>query len=267
MDSRLDTELVTRGLARSRARAREAIESGRVRVGGEPARKASQLVSDESHITLETTGTQWVSRSAEKLLAGLTEWPVPVAGRRCLDVGASTGGFTQVLLMRGAASVTALDVGHDQLHPQVAADPRVTRLDGHSIREVVADQLGGHFDLVVADLSFISLTLVLDRMMSLLADGGDLVVLVKPQFEVGRRRLGRRGVVSDAAGHRFALRQVLDAAARSGLWPHGCLASPVRGSTGNLEYLLWLRQEPSARMDEVEQIITSTLEQFEGGAG
>lgn len=234
-------------------------------VDGHLTRKAAHSVTPETRIVVTSTGPEWVSRAAEKLAAALDTWPIRVAGRRCLDIGASTGGFSQVLLARGARQVVALDVGHGQLHPQVAADPRVTQLDGRSVRDVRPGDLGGGFGLVVADVSFISLTHVLGRLAALLdaasapgkapdrpGTGPDAVVLVKPQFEVGKERLGRRGVVADPADRRAAIDRVIAAARSVELYPHGLIASPVRGSCGNIEYLLWLRREPSARMEEAE---------------
>ena len=175
---RLDAELVARGLARSRGQARELVDAGVVLVDGHPAAKPAQAVGPEVAIALTSPPEKWVGRAALKLLRALELWPIAVEGRRCLDVGASTGGFTQVLLEHAAAHVTALDVGHGQLAAEVAADPRVTDLPGTNVRDVAAATVGGPFDLVVADLSFISLTVVLGPMRDLVRDGGDLVVLV-----------------------------------------------------------------------------------------
>ena len=161
-------------------------------------------------------------------------------GRRCLDVGASTGGFTQVLLRHGAEHVIALDVGHGQLVPEVAEDPRVTERSGVNVRGVQPNDLGGPADLVVADLSFISLQVVLGVLATLTTPDGDLVVLVKPQFEVGRDRLGHGGVVRSARERARAIVEVATVAEASGLHPLGIRASPLRGTTGNVEYLLWL---------------------------
>ena len=190
--SRLDAALVARGLARSRARAGELIRDGVVLVDEQVVGKPSHQISDTAVITLTREVDHWVGRAALKLLRALELWPIDVAGRRCLDVGASTGGFTQVLLEQGASQVTALDVGHGQLAELLARDPRVVDLQGTNIRDVDAVSLGGPFDLVVCDLSFISLTVALPAIRPLVADGGDLVVLVKPQFEVGREQLGRQ---------------------------------------------------------------------------
>jgi 23S rRNA (cytidine1920-2'-O)/16S rRNA (cytidine1409-2'-O)-methyltransferase len=167
-----------------------------------------------------------------------------VAGRRCLDVGASTGGFTQVLLEAGASHVIALDVGTGQLASEVARDSRVEERSGTTVRGLAVDDIGGPVDLVVADLSFISLTLVIPTLASLVAEGGDIVLLVKPQFEVGRSGLGRRGVVRSAAARRDALIGVMGAAETAGLWPRAVIRSPVLGGEGNVEYLLWVAAGP-----------------------
>jgi 23S rRNA (cytidine1920-2'-O)/16S rRNA (cytidine1409-2'-O)-methyltransferase len=237
---RLDAELVRRGLARSRAQARELVDAADVLVDGRAATKASLPVDDGTAIVLTREPDRWVGRAALKLLHALDTWPVPVQGRRCLDVGASTGGFTQVLLERGAAHVTALDVGHGQLVAALAQDPRVRDLPGTNVRDVDTATLGGPFDLVVSDLSFISLAIALPAMRPLVTDDGDLVVLVKPQFEVGRERLGRKGVVTSPHEHRRVLRDVAAVATGLGLHLHGAAASPITGTDGNREFLFWL---------------------------
>ncbi len=195
-----------------------------------------------------------MGRGARKLDHALRRWGpegLSAAGRRCIDVGASTGGFTQVLLVAGAAHVVALDVGHDQLVGEVAEDPRVTECSGTSVRGLRAEQVGGRADLVVADLSFISLTTVMADLIGLLSPSADLVLLVKPQFEVGRRRLSGRGLVTDPADREAALVAVLDAAAAHGWQARGLLASPMPGTTGNVEYLVWARSGASVTMDAV----------------
>lgn len=241
---RLDAELVARGLARSRAQAAELVREGVVVVDGEHTGKPSHGVSPTTSISLTREPDQWVGRAALKLLHALELWPISVRGRRCLDVGASTGGFTQVLLVHGADHVTALDVGHGQLAAAVADDPRVTDLPGTNIRDANADVLGGPFDLVVCDLSFISLSIALPAMRPFVAPGGDLVVLVKPQFEVGRERLARSGVVTSAHEHRRVLRAVHAVATDLALDVRAAAPSPIKGGDGNREFLLWL--QPSA---------------------
>lgn len=247
---RIDQALVARGLARSRTLAREYLDQGRVRLNSQVVRKASARVAPEDTIEVAGEPERYVGRAAYKLIGALDRFEsIEVAGRRCLDVGASTGGFSQVLLDRGARQVVALDVGHGQLADPVRSDPRVVDWPGTSIRDVGPDELGGVFDLVVADLSFISLTVVLARLAALTAADGDLVVLVKPQFEVGRERLGSDGVVRSAQQRAEAVGNVLRAADASGLHPFGLVASVMVGAHGNQEYLLWLRPSAEGRME------------------
>ena len=238
--SRLDQALVERGLARSRSRARQLVEAGEVTVDGVPATKVSARICVGADLRVTSDGDHWVGRAAAKLLGALESFDAVVAGRRCIDIGACTGGFTQVLLEHGAAHVIALDVGHDQLAPQLAADPRVRDLSGTSIRGLTSEDIGGRVELAVGDLSFISLRLVLAEIADLLTDDGDAVLLIKPQFEVGRDRLGRKGVVTDPAARRAAITGVLERAAEVRLAVLGIARSPVRGGEGNHEYLVHL---------------------------
>ena len=241
--TRLDLELVRRGLARSRGHAKALLDAGDVMVDGVVATKPSTPVDSHRTVEVREEGPRWVGRAAYKLLGALEEFGprgLVVQGRRCLDVGASTGGFTQVLLHHGAAHVVALDVGHDQLAAEVRDDPRVTERSGTTVRGLAADDVGGPVDLLVADLSFISLTLVLSTCRELVTDDADLVVLVKPQFEVGRTRLGKGGIVRSQGDRAWAVTEVARAAIDAGLHPRGLVASPVVGGEGNAEYLLWL---------------------------
>lgn len=249
---RADAALVDRGLARSRAVARSLIEAGQVTADGRAVTKASASV-DPSTLVLSGDVDPWVGRAAYKLLGALDAFPVLVEGARCIDVGASTGGFTQVLLHRGARQVIALDVGHGQLAEPVRGDARVIERSGTNVRDVQPTDLGGAADIVVADLSFISLRLVLDRLAALTAPDGHLITLVKPQFEVGRERLARTGVVTSVHERRRVLRDVLVALPATGLHLHGLTASPIAGSTGNREYLLWARHLPEGRMSDMDQ--------------
>lgn len=241
--TRLDLELVRRGLARSRGHARSLVDAGEVSVSGSIATKASTPVADGEVIEVHEQGPRWVSRAAYKLVGAFEVFGpqgLVAAGRRCLDVGASTGGFTQVLLHRGAAHVVALDVGHGQLVAELVGDPRVEDRSRTTVRGVLPETVGGRFDLVVADLSFISLTLVLETFRSLVTDSGDVVVLVKPQFEVGRTRLGKGGIVRAQGDRAWAITEVARVALDAGLHPRALAASPIDGSEGNAEYLLWL---------------------------
>ena len=249
--TRLDLELVRRGLARSRGHARGLIDSGDVSIDGKPAAKAATPVGHGDRIEVREEGPRWVSRAAYKLVGALRTFGpggLTVAGKRCLDVGASTGGFTQVLLHHGATHVTALDVGHGQLVPELVGDPRVTDRSRTTVRDLTAADIGGAVDLLVADLSFISLTLVLDTFRGLLLDSGDAVVLVKPQFEVGRTRLGKGGIVRAQGDRAWAVTEVARAGVAAGLHPRALAKSPIEGSEGNAEYLLWLTPRDAESM-------------------
>ena len=244
---RLDAELVRRGLARSREHAAALIAAGRVTVGGGVARKPATGVETAAAVVVapEPDGTvdDWASRGAHKLLGALEAFgDVVVEGRRCLDAGASTGGFTDVLLRRGAREVVAADVGYGQLVWSLRTDDRVTVLDRTNVRALTADAIGGPVDLVVADLSFISLRLVLDALAACTAPDGELLPMVKPQFEVGKDRLGQGGVVRDPALRAEAVDAVVDAARERGLGLVDVTASPLPGPSGNVEYFLRLRR-------------------------
>jgi 23S rRNA (cytidine1920-2'-O)/16S rRNA (cytidine1409-2'-O)-methyltransferase len=268
---RLDAELVRRGLARSREQAGELVAAGRVTVGGQRAAKAATQVSRDAPIVVADTGEPgYVSRGGRKLAGALAVFgaggrggAVPpgassagltVAGRDCLDAGASTGGFTDVLLRAGAAHVVAADVGYGQLAWSLRTDPRVTVLDRVNVRtlENVTPVPG----LVVADLSFISLTLVLPALVACAEPDADFVLLVKPQFEVGRSRVGSGGVVREAADRADAVRRVTGAASDLALGVLGVTASPLPGPAGNVEYFVWLRRgAPPLDEDQLERAI------------
>jgi len=251
MSPRLDKEMVSRGLATSRTRAAQRISAGEVRVDGRGGVKASTAVTSAAHITV-SEHDDWVSRAAHKLLGALEMFPrVKPAGLHCLDAGASTGGVTQVLLAHGAKHVTAADVGHDQLAPQLREHPRVTTYEGTNLRYVKPGDLGDPFGLIVTDLSFISLRLVLNPLAGLAAEGAVLLVMVKPQFEVGRSLLPRTGVVTDPAQRRAAVEAVIGAAAEAGLSTVGIGRSPLAGQDGNAEFFLCL-WKPTAGVSAVD---------------
>ena len=243
--TRLDTELVRRGLARSREQAADLIEEGRVVVAGQTAGKAASQVGQDAAIVVEGSerGAEYASRGGRKLEGALAAFPdLAVAGRRCLDAGASTGGFTDVLLRAGAAQVVAVDVGYGQLTWALRTDPRVTVLDRVNVRQLSPEQVAPAPGLVTADLSFISLVLVLPALVACAAADADFLLLVKPQFEVGKGRVGARGVVRDPAQREAAVVGVAAAAWRVGLGVRGIVASPLPGPSGNVEYFLWLRR-------------------------
>jgi 23S rRNA (cytidine1920-2'-O)/16S rRNA (cytidine1409-2'-O)-methyltransferase len=240
---RLDAELVRRGLARSRAQAAELITAGQVAVAGQPADKAATQVGQDVAITVRRQDAEpdYVSRGGYKLAGALAAFTgLRVAGRRCLDAGASTGGFTDVLLRAGAAHVVAVDVGYGQLDWKLRSDPAVSVLDRVNVRSLRPEQVAPPPGLVTADLSFISLTAVLPALADCAAADADFVVMVKPQFEVGRGKVGAGGVVRDPELRAEAVRAVAKAAAGLGLGVLGVTASPLPGPSGNVEYFLWL---------------------------
>jgi 23S rRNA (cytidine1920-2'-O)/16S rRNA (cytidine1409-2'-O)-methyltransferase len=239
---RLDAELVRRELARSREQASDLIEARSVLVNGIPATKPATMVDAETSIKLHGKRDDFVSRGGHKLAGALDAFSgVVVEGKRCLDAGASTGGFTDVLLRAEVAQVVAVDVGYGQLAWPIQQDPRVQILDRTNVRHLTLDQIGEPVDLVVADLSFISLTLVLPALKSVSTANADFLVMVKPQFEVGREKLGAGGVVRDPALRVSAIEEVAIAAAENGLGVVGITASRLPGPAGNVEYFLWLQ--------------------------
>ena len=238
MRRRLDLELVRRGLTESRARAQEAIEAGLVLVSGARADRAGRLVSPDEPVQLEGPPSRYVSRGGDKLAAALDRFAVDVTGLRALDAGASTGGFTDCLLQRGAASVIAVDVGSGQLAWSLRNDPRVTVRERCNVRHLTPADVGGvPVELVVADLSFISLRLVAPALAGVARNGADAVLLIKPQFEAGRGQVRRGGLVTDPAVHRSVLEQVTAALAGARLVPLAVMPSPLRGASGNVEFL------------------------------
>jgi 23S rRNA (cytidine1920-2'-O)/16S rRNA (cytidine1409-2'-O)-methyltransferase len=239
--ARLDAELVRRGLARSREQAAELITDGRVKVGGQVATKPATGVEPATPLLVEEPeGPSYVSRGGHKLAGALDAFGYDPAGKRVLDAGASTGGFTDVLLQRGAREVVAVDVGYGQLAWSLQTDERVTVVDRTNVRALTAEQVGAPVDLVVADLSFIPLGLVLPALVACAAPAADLLPMVKPQFEVGKERLPAGGVVRDPQLRAEAVRRVAEQAAGLGLGVCGVTASPLPGPSGNVEFFLWL---------------------------
>jgi len=245
---RLDAELVRRGLARSRDQAADLIAAGKVAVGGQRASKPASQVTTDAAITVAQDGQEpeYVSRAGYKLAGALAAFHgLTVQGKRCLDAGASTGGFTDVLLRAGAKHVVAVDVGYGQLAWSLRSDDRVTVLDRVNVRSLTPEQVAPAPELVVADLSFISLRLVLPALVACAAPGADFVLMVKPQFEVGREQV-RGGVVKEPALRSQAVVGVAAAADSVGLGVAGVTASPLPGPAGNVEYFLWLRRGAAA---------------------
>lgn len=276
--SRVDAELVRRGLARSRRQAAELVAAGRVTIAGRVAAKPSAPVDERSDVVVapDAGDVEYASRAAWKLAGALDTLAargtaphdpadrvepvaasIPLQDAHCADLGASTGGFTDVLLRRGAAHVVAVDVGHGQLLRRLRDDTRVTVVEGKNVRDLVPADLDRAPDLVTGDLSFISLTLVLPAVAGVLRPGGTALLLVKPQFEVGRERLGKGGVVRDPALHARAVTTVVRAGRATGLRPRGIVPSPLPGPSGNREFFVWFTRdddgpgEEPARLDDV----------------
>ena len=249
--ARVDAELVRRGLARSRQQAAELIGAGRVTIDGMRAAKPATAVALTASLVVEgPTERAWVSRGAHKLIGALDRFGIEVQGRRCLDAGASTGGFTEVLLDRGAAEVVAVDVGYGQLAWSLRSDPRVSVIERTNVRDLTPEAIGGPADLVVADLSFISLSTVLPALVACAAPRADIVPMVKPQFEVGREQVGAGGVVSDPGLRAGAVLAVAERAAGLGWHTVDVTASPLPGPSGNVEYFLRLRAHSEAALTD-----------------
>ena len=265
--SRLDAELVRRGLARSRAHAAQLIAAGRVEVHGLVAAKPATGVGPDASLRVRTDEADpaYASRGGHKLAGALAAFAaIEIAQRRCLDAGASTGGFTDVLLRHGAAQVVAVDVGYGQLAWSLRSDARVTVLDRTNVRTLTPDLIGGPVGLTVADLSFIPLGVVLAALTACTLDDGDLLPMVKPQFEVGRERLGSGGVVRDPRQRAEAVVRVAHQASELGWAARGVARSPLPGPSGNVEFFLWLRRDGAPLPDEeIMQIVAGGEE---GGA-
>jgi 23S rRNA (cytidine1920-2'-O)/16S rRNA (cytidine1409-2'-O)-methyltransferase len=245
--NRLDTLLLDQGLADSRAQAQALILAGRVRVDGRPVTKAGTLVPAVAEVQVTAPASPYVSRGGDKLAAALDHFGVDPRGLVCLDAGASTGGFCHVLLLGGAARVYAVDVGYGQLHPVIRRDPKVVVLERVNIRLLPKEAIPEAVDLATLDLSFISLTLVLPKILEFIKPGGAILALVKPQFEVGKGRVGKGGVVRDPALQQEAVEHVARAARALGLNPSAGFPSPLKGPKGNQEYFLYVKVPREAR--------------------
>lgn len=230
-----------RGLCRSRAEAQDIVDDGVVTVNGRVALKPSEAVGVETQITVSDNSPRWVSRGAIKLDAALSQFGVNVSEICALDVGAATGGFTECLLRRGAAHVHALDVGHGQMVPALTSDPRVTLYEGVNARFLTPSDFPYPFPLIVVDVSFISLTLIIPALAALMTSSGDLLCLVKPQFEVGAGKLDHGGIVRDPALREQALERVVTCAIENGFMEARRMTSPITGTNGNVEFLVWLK--------------------------
>ena len=239
--ARLDSELVARGIARSRERAKEMIRSGCITVNGNIARKPSGDVSEEDFIE-SSEDELYVGRGAFKLEKAYEEFGLDIEGKVCLDIGASTGGFTDFMLRHGAKKVYAVDVGHGQLADVLVSNTRVVNMEGTDIRDITAEDIGGQADFISVDVSFISLTKVLPKVWELLAEDGCAAVPIKPQFEAGRSDIGKKGIVKDKKVHIRVLSEIDSFASSLGFTAERYTFSPVRGGSGNIEYLVKLRK-------------------------
>ncbi len=262
--ARLDAELVRRGLARSREHASELVAAGRVKVRGMVASKSATGVDRDTSVVVaeDVDDPGWASRGAYKLLGALEAFEregLTVAGKRCLDAGASTGGFTDVLLRRGAREVVAADVGYGQLAWKLQTDERVLVRDRTNVRALSPEDIGGTVQLVVGDLSFISLRLVLPALIACADDDADLVPMIKPQFEVGRERLGSGGVVRDPRLRGEVVLDFVRFAAEHGWGLRGITASPLPGPSGNVEYFAWLRRDSTPETERVEELVAEAV--------
>jgi 23S rRNA (cytidine1920-2'-O)/16S rRNA (cytidine1409-2'-O)-methyltransferase len=260
----VDAELVRRGLARSRQQAAELINAGRVTIDGIPATKPATAINVGASLKVADDGERtWVSRGAHKLIGALDAFGIDVTGRRCLDAGASTGGFTEVLLDRGAREVVAVDVGYGQLAWSLRSDERVVVIERTNVRDLTPEMIGGQVQAVVADLSFISLSTVLPALTACAAPDADIVPMVKPQFEVGKGLVGSGGVVHEPALRGDAVLQVARRAAELNWHTMGAVASPLPGPSGNVEYFLWLRSDPEQALtgDDLESAIRTAVEE------
>ncbi len=247
---RLDVYLAETGLAKSRSRAAQLISGGFISVNGKVITKASYDVTETDEVRQTGEEHRFVGRGGMKLEGALERFHVDVTGRICADVGASTGGFTDCLLQRGAAHVYAIDSGHGQLDPKLAEDRRVTNLEGCNARYLTTEQLGQPCDCAVSDLSFISQTLVLPAVSSILTDGAVYIALIKPQFECGREAVGRGGLVKDKKQHIAAISRVIACAAENGLAPCGIMKSPITGGDGNTEFLMMAVKNGTASVSD-----------------
>ena len=252
MKERLDVLLVQRGLAASREKAKAVIMAGSVLVGGQREDKAGTMIDEKAEITIKGNQLPYVSRGGFKLEKAMKSFALALDGRVCMDVGASTGGFTDCMLQNGAVRVYSVDVGHGQLDWKLRNDARVVCMEKTNIRYVVPEDIGEPPSFVSIDVSFISLTKVLGPVRELMTDEGELVCLIKPQFEAGREKVGKKGVVRDPAVHEEVIRKVASYAAQLGLECSGLDFSPIKGPEGNIEYLLYLRKHAEHAKTEPE---------------
>ena len=262
MKERLDVLLVSQGLAASREKAKAIIMSGNVLVNGQREDKAGTMIDVKAEITVKGGQLKYVSRGGLKLEKAMSHFDLTLEGRVCMDVGASTGGFTDCMLQNGAVKVYSVDVGHGQLDWKLRNDPRVVCMEKTNIRYVTPEDLGEPIDFSSIDVSFISLTKVLPAVKALMEPEGELACLIKPQFEAGREKVGKKGVVRDPAVHEEVIRMIVSFASGIALWPENIDYSPIKGPEGNIEYLIYLRKysDGSGSSRITEEMIRETVE-------
>lgn len=259
-ESRLDVELFQRGLCKSRERARQLIKNGNVCVNGKTCTKPAYLVDDQSNIEVTGDIHRYVGRGGLKLEKAVSYFTIDLSGCICLDIGASTGGFTDCMLQNHASKVYALDVGHSQLDDILINDDRVINLENTNIRESCIDDFSDRIDFIATDVSFISLRLVLPKIKELLSPEGKAVVLIKPQFEAGKANIGKSGLVKDPSVHRRILNDITDFAGTLGFVVCGLCVSPIKGGSGNSEYLMYLQlADAEKKKFDIDQLINEAL--------
>lgn len=259
--ARLDSEMVSRGLARSRERAKEMIRSGNVTVNGIKAKKPSDEIEPDDKIE-SSEQELYVGRGALKLEKACKEFELDLQGKTCLDIGASTGGFTDYMLKNGAVKIYAVDVGHDQLAISLREDQRVVNMEKTDIRDLTTSSIGGKADIISVDVSFISLTMIASKIFELLSDDGTAAVLIKPQFEAGKKDVGKNGIVKDRRVHMRVLGELDDFFRNVGLFPQKYTFSPVRGGSGNIEYLVKLSKIQSGSVFDLKKLVDTAFRQL-----
>ena len=259
MAERLDVALVNRGLVESREKGRALIMAGSVYVNGQKAFKAGESIKDGMNIEIRGAKLKYVSRGGLKLEKSLEVFPINLTDKVCADIGASTGGFTDCMLQNGAKKVYAVDVGYGQLAWKLRSDDRVVNMERTNVRYLDFDLIQDKIEFVSIDVSFISLRLVLPVVYELLADGGELVALIKPQFEAGREEVGKKGVVRDASVHRSVIENITSFAYETGFCVKGLDFSPIKGPEGNIEYLMYVSKNGENTNNVTEDIIDSVV--------
>lgn len=268
MKERLDVLLVKKGFYQSRERAKASIMAGIVYVDGQKSDKAGNMIDTEAEITVKENICPYVSRGGLKLEKSMKSWPIILENAVCMDIGASTGGFTDCMLQNGASKVYAVDVGYGQLDYKLRIDPRVVNMEKCNIRYLDFDKIPEPIDFISIDVSFISLKLVFPVASKLLGEEGSLVCLVKPQFEAGRDQVGKKGIVRDKKVHRQVIENVIQYAEENDLYTAGLTYSPVTGAKGNIEYLLFLTKKPHDELESidgaaVEKVVNASHEELE----